>query len=59
MVVRNHGIGGMPDVWSRYMPVLFDKFDFVVGYLDDICIFATKKRGTHDTFVCGILSAWT
>ena len=40
------GLAGMPSVWSRLMRVLFDKFDFVVVYLDDICIFS-KKRFDH------------
>ena len=29
----------LPGVWSRIMRVLFDKDDFVVVSLDDICVF--------------------
>ncbi len=34
------GMSGMPGIWSRLMRSLFDKFPFVVVYLDDICIFS-------------------
>jgi hypothetical protein len=34
------GLAGMPGIWSRLMRVLFDKYDFVVVYLDDICVFS-------------------
>ena len=37
------GLAGMPGVWSQLMRVLFDKFDFVVVYLDDICVFSKRK----------------
>ncbi|KAH9132175.1 hypothetical protein AeRB84_021345 [Aphanomyces euteiches] len=32
------GLAGMPGIWSRLMRCLFDKFPFVVVYLDDICV---------------------
>ncbi|KAH9184555.1 hypothetical protein AeNC1_013469 [Aphanomyces euteiches] len=31
-------LAGMPGIWSRLMRCLFDKFPFVVVYLDDICV---------------------
>lgn len=34
------GLAGMPGTWSRLMRALFDRFDFVVVYMDDICIFS-------------------
>ena len=40
------GLAGMPGVWSRLMRELFDKFDFAVVYLDDICIFS-KTNADH------------
>ncbi|KAF1319500.1 Pol protein, partial [Globisporangium splendens] len=40
------GLAGMPGIWSRLMRVLFDKFEFVVVYLDDICVFS-KTREEH------------
>uniref|UniRef100_A0AAV1URV2 Reverse transcriptase domain-containing protein n=1 Tax=Peronospora matthiolae TaxID=2874970 RepID=A0AAV1URV2_9STRA len=40
------GLAGMPGVWYRLMRVLFDKFDFVVAYLDDICVFS-KSNADH------------
>ncbi|KAG6613497.1 Retroelement pol Polyprotein [Phytophthora cinnamomi] len=33
------GVAGMPGTWSRLMHKLFDKYEFVVVYLDDICVF--------------------
>jgi len=36
------GMAGMPGIWSRLMRSLFDKFPFVVVYLDDICIYSTS-----------------
>ena len=40
------GLAGMPGVWSLLMRVLFDKFDFVVVYHDDICVFY-KSSADH------------
>ncbi|OWZ06906.1 polyprotein, partial [Phytophthora megakarya] len=37
------GLTGVPGVWSRLMRVLFDKFDFVVVYLDDLCVFSRSE----------------
>ncbi|KAH9133769.1 hypothetical protein AeRB84_020226 [Aphanomyces euteiches] len=34
------GMAGMPGIWSRLMRSLFDKFPFVVVYLDDICVYS-------------------
>ncbi|KAF0749999.1 hypothetical protein AaE_006862, partial [Aphanomyces astaci] len=39
-VVAPMGMAGMPGIWSRLMRRLFDKFDFVVVYTDDICGFS-------------------
>uniref|UniRef100_A0AAV1VI80 Reverse transcriptase domain-containing protein n=1 Tax=Peronospora matthiolae TaxID=2874970 RepID=A0AAV1VI80_9STRA len=36
----------IPGVWSRLLRVIFDKFDFVVVYLDDICVFS-KSNADH------------
>jgi hypothetical protein len=38
------GVAGMPGIWSRLMRLLFGKFDFVVVYLDDICVFSTSDE---------------
>lgn len=38
------GLAGMSGVWSRLMRVLFDKYDFVVVYLDDIGIFSRSME---------------
>ena len=40
------GLAGMPGDLSRLMRELFDRFDFVVVYLDDICIFS-KTNADH------------
>ncbi|GMF42925.1 unnamed protein product [Phytophthora fragariaefolia] len=40
------GVAGMSGTWSRLMHKLFDKFEFVVVYLDDICIFS-KSMDEH------------
>ena len=57
MVYCPNGMAGMPGVWSRLMRVLFDKFKFVVVYLDDICIFSQsmKEHVQHLTMVCDVL----
>ncbi|POM76650.1 Retroelement pol Polyprotein [Phytophthora palmivora] len=34
------GVAGMPGTCSRLMHALFDKFEFIVVYLDDICVFS-------------------
>lgn len=34
----------MPGIWSRLMRVLFEKYDFVVVYLDDIGIFSRSME---------------
>ncbi|KAF1316555.1 Retroelement pol polyprotein, partial [Globisporangium splendens] len=44
--VASMGLAGMPGIWSRLMRVLFDKFEFVVVYSDDICVFS-KTREEH------------
>ncbi|KAF1331550.1 Retroelement pol polyprotein, partial [Globisporangium splendens] len=51
------GLAGMPGVWSRLMRTLFDKFDFVVVYLDDICIFSKTMEDhvLHVRAVCEVL----
>lgn len=51
------GLAGMPGIWSRLMRSLFDKFDFVVVYLDDICIFSKSESAhiEHLRQVCGVL----
>jgi hypothetical protein len=38
------GVGGTQGVWSRLMRVLFGKYDFVVVYLDDICVFSRSME---------------
>ncbi|CAI5707264.1 unnamed protein product [Peronospora effusa] len=48
----------MPGVWSRLMRTLFDKLgQFVVVYLDDICIFSRtmEARLIHVRAVCDVL----
>ncbi|OWZ04602.1 Retroelement pol Polyprotein [Phytophthora megakarya] len=37
------GLAGMPGVWSRLMRLLFGSLDFVVVYLDDLCIFSRTE----------------
>lgn len=37
------GLSGMPGVWSRLMRMLFGSFDFVVFYLDDLCIYSRTE----------------
>lgn len=51
------GLAGMPGIWSRFMRVLFEKFDFVVVFLDDICIFSRsmEEHVEHVRAVCEIL----
>ena len=39
-------LAGTRGVWSRLMRVLFDKFEFVAVYLDDICVFP-KLNADH------------
>lgn len=45
------GLAGMPGVWLRLMRVFFDKFGFVVVYLDDICTFSETNE-VHKTHLC-------
>lgn len=43
----------MPGVWSRFISWLFDKFDVVVVYLDDIGIFSkTNEEHKHSCARC-------
>ncbi|POM69884.1 Polyprotein [Phytophthora palmivora] len=51
------GVAGMPGTWSRLMHVLFDKFEFVVVYLDDICVFSNsmEEHVEHLRAVCEVL----
>ena len=39
-------LAGMPGTWTRLMRTLLCTFDFVVVYLDDICIFSINY-GQH------------
>ncbi|OWZ18963.1 LOW QUALITY PROTEIN: Retroelement [Phytophthora megakarya] len=36
------GMAGMPGIWSRLMRLLLGKFEFVVVYLDAICIYSAS-----------------
>ncbi|OWZ09351.1 Retroelement pol Polyprotein [Phytophthora megakarya] len=36
-------LAGMPGVWSQLMRLLFGSLDFVVVYLDDLCIFSRTE----------------
>ncbi|GMF50118.1 unnamed protein product [Phytophthora fragariaefolia] len=51
------GLAGMPGVWSRLMRLLFGSFDFVVVYLDDLCIFSRTELEhiAHVAAVCEVL----
>ncbi|KAE9315814.1 hypothetical protein PR003_g18892 [Phytophthora rubi] len=51
------GVAGMPGTWSRLMHKLFDKFEFVVVYLDDICVFSKsmEEHEEHLRAVCLVL----
>ncbi|POM81488.1 DNA/RNA polymerase [Phytophthora palmivora] len=51
------GVAGMPGPWSRLMHALFDKFEFVVVYLDDICVFSKsmEEHVEHLRAVCEVL----
>ncbi|GMF40454.1 unnamed protein product [Phytophthora fragariaefolia] len=51
------GVAGMPGTWSRLMHKLFDKFEFVVVYLDDICICSKsmEEHVEHLRAVCLVL----
>ncbi|POM70865.1 Polyprotein [Phytophthora palmivora] len=51
------GLAGMPGVWSRLMRLLFGSFDFVVVYLDDLCIFSRTEPEdvAHLAAVCDVL----
>lgn len=40
------GLAGMPGIWSRLMHTIFGHLDFVVVYLDDICVFS-KSNAAH------------
>ncbi|POM79630.1 Retroelement pol Polyprotein, partial [Phytophthora palmivora] len=50
-------VAGMPRTWSRLMHALFDKFEFVVVYLDDICVFSKsmEEHVEHLRAVCEVL----
>ena len=47
----------MPGVWSRLMRVLFAKYNFIVVYLDDICVFSTSldEHVGHLRILFGVL----
>jgi len=45
-LVAPMGLAGMPGTWSRLMRSIFDKYTFVVVYLDDICVFS-KNYNEH------------
>ena len=56
--VTNIELSGMHGVWSRLMRTLFDKLgNFVVVYLDDICIFSRTMEDHvgHVHAVCEVL----
>ncbi|POM61410.1 polyprotein [Phytophthora palmivora] len=57
VVVAPMGVAGMPGTWSRLMHALFDKFEFVVVYLDDICVFSKsmEEHVEHLRAVCEVL----
>ncbi|KAF0756842.1 hypothetical protein AaE_004472, partial [Aphanomyces astaci] len=50
-------MAGMPGIWSRLMRRLFDKFDFVVVYMDDICVFSRtiEEHADHLRSICTVL----
>ncbi|KAF0693701.1 Aste57867_15359 [Aphanomyces stellatus] len=58
-VVAPMGMAGMPGIWSRLMSRLFDKFDFVVVYVDDICVFSRSmdEDVQHLRVICDVLRA--
>ncbi|KAF0706839.1 hypothetical protein As57867_006671, partial [Aphanomyces stellatus] len=58
-VVAPMGMAGMPGIWSRLMRRLFDKFDFVVVYMDDICVFSRSMDDhvQHLRVICDVLRA--
>ena len=47
-------LAGMPGVWARLMRVRFNKFDFVVVCLDDICVFS-RSNPDHIRHLCEVL----
>ncbi|ETV78689.1 hypothetical protein H257_07543 [Aphanomyces astaci] len=55
-VVTPMGMAGMPGIWSRLMRRLFDKFDFVVVYTDDICVFSRtiEEHADHLRSICTV-----
>ncbi|GMF39304.1 unnamed protein product [Phytophthora fragariaefolia] len=57
LCVAPMGVAGMPGTWPRLMHKLFDKFKFVVVYLDDICIFSKnmEEHVEHLRAVCLVL----
>ncbi|KAF0750331.1 hypothetical protein AaE_006752 [Aphanomyces astaci] len=50
-------VAGMAEIWSRMMRSLFDKFPFVVVYLDDICVYSKTmdERVEHVRVVLEVL----
>jgi hypothetical protein len=56
-VVAPMGMAGMPGIWSRLMRRLFDKFPFVVVYMDDICVFSrnNEEHAVHLEAICEVL----
>ncbi|KAF0768935.1 hypothetical protein AaE_002740, partial [Aphanomyces astaci] len=51
------GMAGMPGIWFRLMRRLFDKFDFVEVYMDDICVFSqtNEEHSDHLCSICTVL----
>ncbi|OWZ00688.1 polyprotein [Phytophthora megakarya] len=47
----------MPGTWSRLLHALFDTFEFIVVYLDDICVFSKsiEEHVAHLRAVCEVL----
>jgi len=48
--VASMGLTGIPGIWSGLMQTVFD---FVVVYLDDICVFS-KSNTTHLNHICEV-----
>ena len=55
--VAPQGMAGMPGTWSRLMRLLFGKFDFVIVYLDDICVCSKtiEEHAEHLAIVLKVL----